>query len=128
MATRTKPTKAGTSRSRVGNDRQLADVDVRDAKRRWKEGLPCNLKQIAVALEISYSAVRSWARMAGFPMVKGFVFAEDFHCWRRTCYTQVLETKTSPRSIEFAPVLKTTANAPDASKKQARAIYKLAGI
>ncbi len=66
--------KASNSRARVSADKQLADVDVCDAKRRWKAQLPCTLKQTAVALEVSYSVARNWAKMAQFPMLKGFVF------------------------------------------------------
>lgn len=67
-------------------DKQLAGVNLREAKRKWKAGLPVTLKQMAVALELGYSTVRQYAKMSGFPMLKGVVFPRQFDRWIGECF------------------------------------------
>lgn len=69
-------------------DRQLRGINVEDAKRKWAEGLPVNLKEMAVALELGYSTVRNYSKMEGFPMLKGCVFPRLFDAWLQECFRQ----------------------------------------
>jgi hypothetical protein len=43
-----------------------------------------NAKGFAVLAGISYSLVREWFHLAGFPAVGGMVFRGDFVLWRRS--------------------------------------------
>lgn len=77
--------KASGRQSNVA-DKQLAGIDVAEAKRKWQEGLPVTLKQMAVALELGYSTVRQYSKMHGFPMMKGSVFPRYFDSWLKECF------------------------------------------
>jgi len=46
----------------MSRDKQLANVNATDARRRWQENLPVTLKQMALALEVGYDQVRGWSR------------------------------------------------------------------
>lgn len=69
-------------------DKQLAGINVAEAKRKWREGLPVSLKQMAVALEMGYSTVRQYSKMPGFPMLKGFVHPKHFDHWLKECFQE----------------------------------------
>jgi len=61
-------------------------------KRRLDQAL--NAKEFSLAAGVSYSTAREWFRLPGFPVIKGFVFWEDFVQWRHD-QTSVARTKTS---------------------------------
>jgi hypothetical protein len=67
-------------------DKQLAGIDIVEAKRKWREGLPVTLKEMSVALELGYSTVRQYGKMRGFPMLKGCVFPRIFDSWLKECF------------------------------------------
>lgn len=71
------------SDAKIRCNKQLECVDVENAKRRWREDLPLNLKEMAAALETSYDAILAWRRQPGFPIDCGKVFRSDFDQWRR---------------------------------------------
>ena len=77
-------------------NKQLATVDVSEAKRKWSEGLPVRLKEMAVALEISYEAVISLKGLPGFPIQGGIVFPEDYRLWRQQRFG-ILSSHTDER-------------------------------
>ena len=64
-------------------NKQLECIDAESAKRRWREDLPLNLKEMAAALETSYDAIQAWRRQPGFPIDCGKIFRSDFELWRR---------------------------------------------
>ena len=49
-------------------------------KRRLDQAL--NAKEFAVLAGISYSTAREWFHLAGFPVIRGVVFWQDFVQWR----------------------------------------------
>lgn len=75
------------------HDKQLAVIVPEEAKRRWDSGLPCTLKQMAVALEVGYSVVRHWSKMPEFPMLKGFVFPKKFDLWLSASFRSAKQEK-----------------------------------
>ena len=64
-------------------DKQLAVIDVQNAKRKLSENLPLSLKELACALEIGYDTVLAWRRQPGFPYDFGKIFPSNFEHWRR---------------------------------------------
>lgn len=85
------------------NDRQLAGISKRIAKRKWREGLPVSLKEMAVALELGYSTVRSYSKMSGFPMLKGFVHPSHFDRWLADSFRDQSSGATPKPSQESPP-------------------------
>lgn len=63
-------------------DKQLAGISLESVleKRRLDQAL--NAKEFAVLVGISYSKVRSWFRLPGFPAFGGVIFWQDFVAWR----------------------------------------------
>ena len=61
----------------------LAHINEKEARRKWREGQPCTLKELAVALGVSYDTVRMLARLDGFPVMGRRVYRQDFEDWRR---------------------------------------------
>ena len=64
-------------------DKQLAVIDVQNAKRKLSENLPLSLKELACALEIGYDTVLAWRRQPGFPYDFGKIFPSDYEHWRK---------------------------------------------
>jgi hypothetical protein len=79
-------------------DKQLAGVHIGNAKRKWREGLPVTLKEMAVALELGYSTVRQYGRIPGFPMLKGNVFPRLFDLWLEECFRA--QSSGAPPALE----------------------------
>jgi len=123
-----------TTRSRISRDRQLAGVDAREAKRRWEKNLPVTLKQMAAALELGYTVVRGWARMPGFPMLKGLLFPRMFERWLESSFSQNSGTAPAlPAHRPLQAVDKTSESSCShgsrgALPKLAARIYELAGL
>lgn len=61
----------------------LAHINRREAARKWREGLPCSLKEMAVALGVSYGSALAWSKRDKFPLLEKRVFRGDFEMWRR---------------------------------------------
>jgi hypothetical protein len=63
-------------------DKQLKGIslDVVLEKRRLDQAM--NAKEFAVCAGICYSAARRLFRLAGFPVIAGMVFWQDFVTWR----------------------------------------------
>ena len=74
-------------------DKQLNSVRLEEVleKRRLEQAL--NAKEFAVLAGISYTSARGWFRLPGFPVLRGFVFWEDFVHWRK-CQTQLGNAST----------------------------------
>ena len=90
--------KASNSTKDVSDDKQLATVHPEIAMRRWERNLPCNLKQMAVALGISYSVVRQIAQRPGFPMIKGFVFPQFYEAWLAKSFGLEVQFKSASQA------------------------------
>jgi hypothetical protein len=88
-------------------DKQLRGIALESVleKRRLDQAL--NAKEFAVLAGISYSTAREWFRLAGFPVIRGVVFWQDFVRWR---------TNQNGNPVEPLPqnngVKTTTANLP----------------
>lgn len=91
-------------------DRQLAVIDVQNAKRKLSENLPLTLKELAIALEVGYDTALAWRRQPGFPYDFGKVFPSDFEHWRRQrlgipCqYTHPNPQNTDIEAREISPM------------------------
>ena len=64
-------------------DKQLSGVALAAVLRKRQLGQALNAKEFAVLAGICYSTARSWFRLPGFPVIRGFVFWEDFARWRQ---------------------------------------------
>jgi hypothetical protein len=64
-------------------DKQLRGIKLADVLQRRRLDQALNAKEFAVLAGISYSTAREWFRVAGFPVVQGVVFWQDFVQWRR---------------------------------------------
>jgi hypothetical protein len=109
-------------------DKQLAGVAPAVAKRKWREGLPVSLKQMAVALEVGYSAVRSYSKMPGFPMLKGFVHPRHFDRWLDECF-RAQSAGAAPPPIAESPLPRHIAQSQSSTLPlQAQKLLKDAGV
>ena len=63
-------------------DKQLRGVALAAVLRKRQLGQALNAKEFAVLVGVSYSTARVWLRLPGFPVIRGFVFWEDFVRWR----------------------------------------------
>ncbi|MGO8927023.1 MAG: hypothetical protein ACLQU3_09065 [Limisphaerales bacterium] len=64
-------------------DKQLRRVTLDEVVEKRRLGQALNAKEFAVLAGISYSAAREWFRLPSFPVLRGFVFWQDFTDWRR---------------------------------------------
>lgn len=79
-------------------DKQLRGVTLEAVveKRRLDQAL--NAKEFAVLAGISYSSALEWFRVPGFPVIRGFVFWQDFAEWRRT-QTGLASGRAEPEKV-----------------------------
>lgn len=88
-------------------DKQLDGVAPAVAKRKWREGLPVTLKEMAVALELGYSTVRHYSKMPGFPMLKGFVHPTHFDRWLERSFHDQSSGAVMPAVADNLPLMNT---------------------
>ena len=71
-------------KTRKHPDKQLRNVELKDAMERRRTDRALNIKQFDLAAGISYSVARHWWQQSGFPTFYGVIFWSDFVEWRRT--------------------------------------------
>jgi hypothetical protein len=115
-------------------DKQLSGVHPEIARNRWERNLPCNLKQMAVALGVSYSVARQLAQRPGFPMLKGLVFPQFYTAWLAKSFGLEPEAGQPTTPVQVAAAVQTQDSptkraAPEKpANKKIREIFKQAGI
>lgn len=77
-------------------EKQLASVNVEEARRKWAANEPVNLREFAVAQGIGYSLARSISQKPGFPFFGLLVYREDFTLWRQSQLGLVPAVASSP--------------------------------
>ena len=63
-------------------DKQLKGVSLEAVLEKRRLDQAMNAKEFAVCAGICYSAARRLFRLAGFPVIGGMVFCQDFVKWR----------------------------------------------
>jgi len=82
-------------RQNRARDKQLEGISEKEAKRRWREDLPVSLKEMAVALELGYSTVRSYCKMPGLSFLAVAIVsasAQTVRTWTNSTNTQFNNT------------------------------------
>ncbi len=62
---------------------QLAAIDEIEVRLKVARCKALNLRELAVAVGLGYTAMRELAKEQGFPILRGNVWHEDFVLWRR---------------------------------------------
>lgn len=68
------------------SDKQLASCrrTTEQIKECMAQNVPVTVKELAIALNVSYDTMRDQSKVQGFPFwTKQLVFPEDFQLWRR---------------------------------------------
>ena len=63
--------------------KDLTGKRAAEARRRWKQGLPVTLPQLAAAQCITYEQARTVAALPGFPRLGRLIYPADFLAWRK---------------------------------------------
>lgn len=77
------------------HDKQLRGVALALVLQKRQLGQALNTKEFAVLVGISYSMARAWFRLPGFPVIRRFVFWEDFVRWRLAQGREVGDSRPS---------------------------------
>ena len=113
------------------SNKQLSNIDAKEARRRWEANLPVNLKQMVSAMEISYDSARRWGKEPGFPY-DGLIFRKSFERWWDARFRQKSRQRNlkhpQPSTAEKPEELIPLSGSSCALPPRAARIAKLAGF